>query len=145
MTAQEYAFHSTWRVPAPPDAVFATLAALDDYPAWWPQVRRAQPLDEDACALTIRSVLPIALRILARHRRRDPAAGILEAALSGDLVGYSRWTVLARDGGTAAVFEERVELHHAVARLGLLRPALQLNHALMMRAGEAGLRARLRG
>jgi hypothetical protein len=142
MSASRYRFHGTWRLPAEPRAVFAALAALDSYPAWWPQVRCAQPRDVDTCAITIRSVLPLTLRFEAHRQRRDDAAGVLQAGLTGDLVGYSRWTVVPQAVGSAALFEEHVELRHPVAgRLPVLRPALVANHAVMMRRGEAGLRA----
>jgi hypothetical protein len=145
MAAREYSFHHTWRIPADPETVYEILAALDDYPLWWPGVRRAEPLDTGRCALTIRSVLPFDLRFVACHGRCDPVAGVLEAELSGDLVGFSRWTVVPQEGGAAAVFEERVLARRGpVARLSFARPVLRANHALMMRRGERGLRAWVR-
>lgn len=146
MTSREYTFRSTWRLAADPRDVYAALAALDEYPAWWPQVRRAERLGRDACALTIRAFLPLALRMVARAERRDPDDLVLEAQLTGDLVGRTRWSIVAHAGGAEAHFTEHVELNHPLAgRLAIARPALVANHALMMRRGEAGLRARLAG
>jgi hypothetical protein len=72
-------------------------------------------------------------------------ARVLEATLSGDLDGFSRWTITAVDGGTVAVFEEEVETTKRALRLlaPVARPAFRANHWLMMRHGQAGLQARL--
>jgi hypothetical protein len=141
-----YHFRSTWRVPAPPMVVYAALARLERYPDWWSQVRYARPVDQDAVELMIRSVLPLEIRMTAHSSRRDPAAGVLEARLSGDLEGFSRWTLTPDPGGTRAVFQEVVDArgHPALRRLAFARPAFQANHAWMMRQGQAGLRGHLR-
>lgn len=144
MSPREYRFHSTWRIAAHPDIVFAALAALDAYPTWWPGVREARALDAERCALTIRSVLPMDLRLVACSARRDPTTRVLEAHLTGDLVGFSRWTLVPQEAGTAALFEEHVVPYGgSVRRFSFARPVLRANHAIMMRRGEAGLRARL--
>ena len=146
MSRHFYVFHSHWVVPAPAPRVFDTLAKLDEYPAWWPQVRNARPIDELACELEVRSSLPYSLRITAHHSRKDPDAGVLEARLTGDVVGHSRWTLTAgRDGaGTILEFGEEVEVRRLLLRrLSFARPAFRINHALMMHAGERGLRRHL--
>lgn len=146
MDPHHYDFRSVWRADAPPDAVFAVLVALEEYPNWWPQVRSVRGVDPETAAIVIRSVLPISLRITAHSSRRDPAAGVLEARLSGDLDGFSRWTVSAHGGGSVAVFSESVDVRRALLRrLSVARPGFRLNHALMMRRGEAGLRGQLAG
>jgi hypothetical protein len=65
----------------------------------------------------------------------------LRATLSEDLTGHSSWQVDAAAGGCTAVFVEEVI---AVGVLGMAslvgRRALEWNHAVMMRAGEQGLR-----
>lgn len=155
MSRHRYVFRSVWAVPAPPDVVYATLARLDEYPHWWRQVRRTNPIDDDTCELVVRSTLPYDLRMTAHHARRDPAAGVLEARLTGDLEGHSRWTLAPVPGngtdngsriGTRLEFGEEVEVHHRLLRLfSFARPAFRANHALMMRAGERGLRDYLDG
>lgn len=139
-----YVFRSEWTVPAPPAAVFAALERLHEYPAWWPQVRRTHPIDEETCELEVRSTLPFALRLTAHHARKDAGAGVLEARLTGDLVGSSRWTLRPHAGGTAVQFGEEVEVHRPLLRrLSFARPVFRANHAAMMRAGERGLRRHL--
>ncbi len=156
-----YRFRSTWDLDAPPERVYAVLEQVEQYPQWWPQVRTSghpdgqsdghpdEPSDRQSGALRIRSVLPYEIRITAAELLRDPAAGVLEAALHGDIEGWARWTVRPHRGpggrGTRAVYEQEVELRRPLLRRLSLpaRPAFRLNHALMMRAGQRALAARL--
>lgn len=72
---------------------------------------------------------------------------MLEARLTGDLEGHSRWTLApSPDGaGTVLQFGEEVEVRRRLLRtLSFARPAFRFNHAVMMRAGERGLRRHLR-
>ncbi|WP_329568518.1 SRPBCC family protein [Kitasatospora sp. NBC_01266] len=150
MESNHYRLTSRWRLPAPPDAVYRALRDVPRYPCWWPQVREVQPLDPDSGRLRIRSVLPYTLVLTARERRQQPApggqGGVLEAELAGDLVGWSRWTVTPDGPGAClAAFEEEVRGGSALMRLLALpgRPFFLANHALMMRAGQRGLRRHL--
>jgi hypothetical protein len=143
-----YVFRTDWLVLAPQPAVFETLAKLDEYPSWWREVRNTKPIDEQTCELEIRSSLPYSLFITAHHSRKDPDAGVLEARLTGDLTGHSRWTMAATpDGtGTRLTFGEEVEvLRPLLRRLSFARPAFRFNHTLMMRSGERGLKRHLTG
>ena len=142
-----YAFRSAWRVGAEPGEVYAVLEDLATYPAWWPEVRRAEPVDVDACRLTCRSLLPYDLAFTTSRSRQDPEAGVLEANMEGDLAGFSRWTISAAAGGTLAVFEEEVDATKPLLRrlAAVARPAFKANHTLMMRHGQAGLRTYVAG
>ena len=70
---------------------------------------------------------------------------MLEARLLGDLDGWARWTVRASERSAVLPYEHHVKtpgrMLRALARLG--RPALEFNHAWMMRAGRQGLQQRL--
>ena len=140
-----YRFRSEWRLGAPPDEVFGVLAELDDYPAWWPEVRAVRRLSAETRRLTCRSVLPYNLDFTIQQSVNDRPAGILEAELNGDLEGFSRWTISASSSGTLAVFDEEVIANkRLLRRLALLaRPAFTINHSLMMRHGRQGLTAYL--
>jgi hypothetical protein len=142
-----YRFRSEWRLVADPDDAYVALAEVTDYPSWWPEVVRAQPIASNACALTCRSWLPYDLAFVTRQRRRDPDARVLEAELLGDLEGFSRWTITASGRATIAVFDEEVVVNKELLRrlAPVARPVFQLNHALMMRHGERGLRTYLAG
>ncbi len=145
MSAEHYIFRSRWRIAADPDQVYAALADVAAYPAWWPEVHEARLLDDGAGELRCRSLLPYDLVFVARREIEDAERRILRASLSGDLTGTSQWTITGGDGATAAVFDEDVVVSKALIRLvgPLARPALRFNHDRMMRAGERGLRRRL--
>ncbi|TXS51390.1 SRPBCC family protein [Streptomyces sp. t39] len=140
-----YRFRSVWELPAAPDAVFRVLERAEDYPRWWPQVREVVPRSPESGTARFRSVLPYDLRVTVRARRRDPASGVLEVAMEGDLVGWSRWSLTAWEDGTRALYEQEVEVRRPLMRRLALpcRPLFRANHALMMRGGRKGLTAHL--
>jgi uncharacterized protein YndB with AHSA1/START domain len=143
-----YRFRSVWELAAAPHTVYAVLERAEDYPRWWPQVRQVVPVDDRSGTARIRSVLPYDLVITSRERRRDPAAGVLEATMTGDVDGWARWTLAAREtggtgdaGGTRAVYEQEVVVRKPLLRRFAVpgRPFFYANHTLMMRAGLRGL------
>ncbi|MFE2285813.1 SRPBCC family protein [Streptomyces sp. NPDC059443] len=142
-----YRFRSVWDLDAPPARVYAALERPEAYPLWWPQIREVLPSgDERSGTALIRSALPYTLRVTAAERLHDPASGILEVALCGDLEGWARWTVRPRAGGAArALYEQEVEVRRPLMRRLSFpgRPVFRLNHTLMMRAGRRGLAAHL--
>ncbi|MFB6840793.1 SRPBCC family protein [Streptomyces sp. NPDC056361] len=142
-----YRFRSVWRLPAPPDAVYAVLERAEEYPRWWPQVREVVPLDDTTGTARFRSLLPYDLVVTARALRRDPVARVLEIGLGGDLEGWARWTIAADGTGTRAVYEQEVEVRARLLRLLAFpgRPVFRANHALMMRGGRRGLAAETSG
>ncbi|MFJ9865024.1 SRPBCC family protein [Streptomyces sp. NPDC101165] len=141
MDWSRYRFLSLWSLPAPPAAVFAVLERPEDYPDWWPQVRAVTRLDDSTGVITIRSLLPYAMTFTARQTRRDPAAGVLEIAVSGDIEGWARWTVTADGAGTLARYDQVVDVTKPLLRRLAVpgRPVFRLNHRLMMAAGRRGL------
>lgn len=147
MRQARYRFRSVWHLDAPADHAYEALRDLTSYPQWWPQVRDVRALDHDEAAMLCRSALPYDLRLVVQRRVQDPAAGVLEARLSGDLEGVSRWTIATTGGGCRALFEEDVvttrPLMNALAVVA--RPLFRLNHAWMMRGGQRGLRCFLAG
>ncbi len=139
-----YAFRSSWPVAAPPARVYDVLEDVGGYPGWWPQVRAVAALAEDVALVACRSVLPYTLHIELRPVVRDPATGVLEAALSGDLVGSCTWRVVEDAPGTRLEFAQQVTTPgwwlRSLSRVG--RPVLELNHHLMMRGARRGLDGR---
>ncbi|MFJ2772525.1 SRPBCC family protein [Streptomyces sp. NPDC087300] len=140
-----YRFRSVWDLPGAPADVYAVLERVEDYPLWWRQVREVTPVDEHSGVARFRSLLPYDLVVTAQERRRDPAAGVLEIVMSGHLDGWARWSIAAGPTGTRAVYEQEVDVRRPLMRRLAVpgRPVFLLNHALMMRAGEKGLRAYL--
>lgn len=148
MGLTDYRFRSVWLVEAPPAIAYAALYELVDYPKWWAEIRSARKFDEDHVELRTRSFLPYALNFLLTRQLADPAAGVLEASMTGHLEGMSRWTITPHGRGSRIVFEEAVRTNRwALNRLAFLgaRPAFAANHALMMRHGRDGLRTLLAG
>jgi hypothetical protein len=143
----QYRFRSVWPVSASPEDAYRALREIEDYPAWWPEVRSVTRVEDSTYDLVCRSTLPYDLAFRTVRSREDSKGRVLEAQLSGDLDGFSRWTVVAAPAGSSLVFEERVEARKALLRrLGVVaRPALMANHAVMMRHGRAGLRVYLAG
>ncbi|MFG2880944.1 SRPBCC family protein [Streptomyces sp. NPDC048297] len=140
-----YRFRTLWSLPAPPALVYTALERIGDYPHWWPQVRSVTLLDASTAVLTVRSVLPYELTLTAREARRDPAAGILEVVMSGDIEGWARWTVTGDGPGTAVRYDQEVDVGKPLLRKLAVpgRPLFRLNHRLMMRSGRRGLLRRL--
>jgi hypothetical protein len=147
MDWSHFRFRTVWDLPAAPEAVYAVLERAEEYPLWWPQVREVTPLDDDTGAARFRSFLPYDLFVTARALRRDPAAGVLEVGMEGDLEGWARWSVAVRGSGTRALYEQEVEVRTPLMRRLALpcRPVFLANHAAMMRGGRRGLTAYLDG
>ncbi|MFF6917380.1 SRPBCC family protein [Streptomyces sp. NPDC012466] len=146
MDWNHYRFRSLWPLPAPPAAVFDVLERPEDYPRWWRQVREVTRLDGTTGVIRIRSVLPYDMTFTAREVRRDPAAGVLATALTGDIEGWARWTVTPHGTGSLARYDQVVSVHKPLLRRFAVpgRPVFRANHALMMRSGRRGLRGYLR-
>ncbi|MFJ4842736.1 SRPBCC family protein [Streptomyces sp. NPDC088746] len=143
MDWNHYRFTSVWELPSPPDTVYAALERVEDYPRWWPQVRGISRIDDSTARARFRSSLPYDLVLTLRQRRNDPVARTLEAAMSGDLEGWARWTVAPHGGGSRVVYEQEAEVRRALLRRLAVpcRPFFRANHTLMMRAGHRGLGA----
>ena len=143
--SDRYVFRSEWQLPASPDDAYAALRDVADYPAWWPQVRSVRQLDDETGEVRCRSLLPYDLVFVIRRDVEDPVSRVLRAHQTGDLEGWSQWSISAAAGRSIVVFDEDVVVRKPlVRRAGLLaRPALRFNHAVMMRKGERGLRRHL--
>lgn len=147
MDLNRYTFRSTWEIRASKQDVFDILSELGSYPSWWPEIRRAERVGQSSFELTCRSLLPYDLLFRSTQSRRDPVEGVLEADLTGDLQGFSRWTITPADAGCSAVFDEEVDAGKPLLRrLALIaRPAFKANHSLMMSHGQAGLQVYMAG
>ena len=87
--------------------MYRALERLPDYPLWWPEVRSVRQLGDETYELVCRSTLPYDLRFTTKQAVRDPGARVLEATMSGDLEGFSRWTISVHPTGTEAVPRHR--------------------------------------
>jgi Polyketide cyclase / dehydrase and lipid transport len=145
-SAHMYDFRSVWRLRSPPEHVYAILQDVTSYPAWWPEVRGVERIDDSTVLVTIRSALPYTLAFeLRRDLEEEPRR--LTAAMAGDLVGWSSWELVPDGDGTELRFRERARVARpALAAVEpLARPAFIANHAWMMRNCRRGLEAALAG
>ncbi len=142
-----YVFQSIWTVEAPFDDVCSVLADVESYPAWWPEIHRVESLGDGRFEMVARSLLPYELRFVSEERPEKGAPGVIEAALSGDLEGFARWTVTEEPGTSRLVYDQEVETHKKLLDVlaPVARPAFRANHSLMMRHGQAGLRTYMAG
>ncbi|MEU5977996.1 SRPBCC family protein [Streptomyces sp. NPDC047315] len=146
MDWNHYRFRARWDLAAAPGAVYEVLTRAEEYPRWWPQIRAVTALTDDTGVVRLRSALPYELAVTVRAVRQDPAAGVLEVAMRGDLVGWARWTVTPGGAGTRVRYDQEVEVHQPLMRKLAVpgRPLFRANHAVMMRAGRRGLVALLK-
>ncbi|MFE9180454.1 SRPBCC family protein [Streptomyces sp. NPDC007126] len=146
MDWNHYRFRSLWALPAPAPDVYRALERIEDYPRWWPQVREVTRRDDASGVLRVRSLLPYDLTTVLREGRRDPAAGVLEVVMSGDMEGWARWTVASHGSGTLVRYDQEVVVGKPLLRRLAVpgRPLFRANHRLMMRAGRRGLAAHLK-
>ncbi len=143
-----YVFRSVWDLEASFYDVFSVLWDFDAYPRWWPEVREVRPLEGGRFETVCRSLLPYDLRFVTEVAHGDPERGTIEARLSGDLDGFSRWSLdCGGDQATRAVYDQEVVTHKRLlnALAPVARPAFKANHAVMMRHGRSGLRTYLAG
>ncbi|MFE1205790.1 SRPBCC family protein [Streptomyces sp. NPDC058762] len=146
MDWNHYRFRSLWALPAPAPDVYRALERIEDYPRWWPQVREVTRRDDTSGVLRVRSLLPYDLTTVLREGWRDPAAGVLEVVMSGDMEGWARWTVASHGSGTLVRYDQEVVVGKPLLRRLAVpgRPLFRANHRLMMRAGRRGLAAHLK-
>lgn len=140
-----YRFQTTWRIEASASDAFRVLNDIERYPAWWPEIKEARLISEARADVRVRAALPYTLHIRLQKEIADEPAGILRTSLSGDLEGWSSWSISPVGGECWLRFHEEVvttrRLMNALAPIA--RPLFRLNHSLMMRHGERGLRRHL--
>lgn len=146
-------FHLTseWRLAAPRQAVWDLLGAAEDWPSWWPEIRRVcllQPGAADDLGAVRRtwwtSRLPYGF-VIDFTTRAARAPHVLEVDAAGDLRGTGRWVLQTTATGTLVRYHWRVEPAKAWMRwlAPLLAPLFVWNHHAVMRAGARGMARRL--
>lgn len=104
-------------------------------------------VDDATAYVMVRALLPYTLRFRLEQQVADPETGVLQASMTGDLEGWSRWTLSPSGGGCRLRFEEEVDVNRFLLKAlsPVARPMLVANHYVMMRRGERGLRQFLSG
>lgn len=144
----EFRLVTVWRFEAPLAAVYAAVSDPRQWPRWWPDARRVEPLrtagraagDGSAWRCTWQGGLPYRLRfdiVVTRMRPRVDVAG----EVRGDLEGCGR-CLFSQDGAVTTVRHEWC-VRTTVPWMNLLatcaRPLFKRNHALAMRRGGEAL------
>jgi hypothetical protein len=142
-----YVFQSRWLLDSSPEDCYEVLYDVESYPRWWPEIKEVHMLDKDRACYRVRSFLPYYLDFESSRSREDKGAGVLEANLTGDLEGFSRWTISKSSTGSVLVFDEEVVTTKRIMNIlaPMARPIFKANHEFMMRHGEAGLRTFMAG
>ena len=143
MSPRPYRFRGEYRIAAPCSPVVAGLRDADHWPTWWPQIRAVVRHSDTTGLVTIRSLLPVTLRLTVTGEVDDPDAGVLRARIGGDLDGWIEFGVDCgeHDGAARVTYAQECGVSKpGLARASaLLRPLLRANHAAMMRSGMRGL------
>ena len=143
-----YVFQSVWHVDAPFEDVYTVLSDVPSYPAWWPEIRTVTILGNNRFEMVARSTLPYELRFVSEEDTSHRGPDVIPARLSGDLEGFARWTIVKLPaGGCRLIYDQEVDTNKRIldTLAPLARPAFKLNHSLMMRHGQAGLRTYMAG
>lgn len=142
-----YVFKSVWKVQAPLLDLMDVLYDIETYPDWWPEFREIRPLGGGRFEVVARSFLPYELRFVSEGEISDPASGIIDAKLSGDMEGTVRWTVEEVGDGCRLTYDQEVSTNKRLLNVlaPVARPGFRANHSIMMRHGQAGLRTYMAG
>ena len=153
--SNEYAFLTTWIVPATAEEVVDVLGDAAALSRWWPSVYLKatvlEPGDERGLGRVVdlhtKGWLPYTLRWRFRVTESDPPRGFAIEA-SGDFVGRGVWTLTPEaSAGAPGGTRTRVEYDwRIVAEKGLLKrmsfllkPVFAANHRWAMARGERSL------
>ena len=148
-------FDERWIVDAGIESVWAVLERVDQWPEWWPGLTAAERVgvghDEavdisvtpgSRARLLVRAPIGWSLRFTIEVEEVE-APQLIRFQSEGDLRGEGRWTLTASEGVTDIDAMWCVTTNRTLIRA--MRPLSGLMHALVMRAGERGLRRRLSG
>jgi carbon monoxide dehydrogenase subunit G len=146
-------FHLTtdWSLNAPREAVWQALSAPEDWPSWWPAVKKVERIadgDENGVGtvrrMSWRTALPYTLTFDMRTTKIETLSRI-EGEAEGELSGTGRWSIWPDGRRTRARYEWIVEVKEPRLRLfaPLLRPLFVWNHNTVMGWGFKGLVAKL--
>lgn len=142
---------SVWTFEAPADLVWAVIADGEHWPEWWSYVERVEQIGAgqsdgrfSVWRYSWKTLLPYKIHLDLRITRIDPPR-LLEADVTGDLVGLGRFRIVALGGQTQVRCEWNVRTGRCwmTWMAPFARPIFAWNHRMVMRAGEVQLAGRL--
>ena len=132
---------------AAPPALWAALGSVDDYPRWWPWLRRFDaralaPGEEWRC--TVKPPLPYVVRFTIRFDEVGVERRI-EAVVGGDIEGPAQLVIEPSAGGSAVSLTSSLRPTNTVLKAASLlgRPLVRYGHdwVLDIGAGQFASRA----
>lgn len=140
-------FDDRWTVEAGREPVWAVLEEVEAWPQWWPGLAGAHWFEDriipgSRADIQVRTPIGMSLCFTIAAEHVDAPRRISFSA-HGDLRGEGVWTLTPHGSSTHIDSLWCVTTTRPVIRA--LRPLSGLMHALVMRAGERGLRRRLSG
>ena len=132
---------------AAPPALWAALGSVDDYPRWWPWLRRFEaralaPGEEWRC--TVKPPLPYAVRFAIRFDEVEVERRI-DATVEGDIEGPAQLLIEPSAGGSAVTLTSSLRPTNTVLKAAALlgRPLVRYGHdwVLDIGAGQFASRA----
>jgi uncharacterized protein YndB with AHSA1/START domain len=152
MPQHHYTFVTTWKIPAPLSEVWAQLADVEGWPAWWKGVKNVEVITlapENAGIGTKvksqwKSWLPYTISFSIEVIDLDPGKK-LSVAARGDLNGVGTWELHEKAGTTTATYTWSVSTAKPWMNLvaPIAKPLFAHAHHTIMRWGERGLSAML--
>lgn len=132
----------TWQFACAPQQLWERIIAVQEYPLWWPWLRRFEPgpglVRGASWRCEVVPPLPYVVRFTLRFDHVD-APRIAETSVTGDIRGTARLTLdPTADGGTAARLVSRLAPAHPLLRgFGrVARPLVERGHDWVLDQGE---------
>ncbi len=132
---------------AAPPVLWAALGSVDDYPRWWPWLRRFDaralaPGEEWRC--TVKPPLPYVVRFTIRFDEVEVERRI-DATVEGDIEGPAQLLIEPSAGGTAVTLTSSLRPTNTILKAAALlgRPLVRYGHdwVLDIGAGQFASRA----
>ncbi len=132
---------------AAPPALWAALGSVDDYPRWWPWLRRFEaralaPGEEWRC--TVKPPLPYVVRFAIRFDEVEVERRI-DATVEGDIEGPAQLLIEPSAGGSSVTLTSSLRPTNTVLKAAALlgRPLVRYGHdwVLDIGAGQFASRA----
>ena len=132
---------------AAPPALWAALGSVDDYPRWWPWLRRFEaralaPGEEWRC--TVKPPLPYVVRFAIKFGKVEVEQRI-DATVRGDIEGPAQLLIEPSSGGSAVTLTSSLRPTNTVLKAAALvgRPLVRYGHdwVLDIGAGQFASRA----
>jgi uncharacterized protein YndB with AHSA1/START domain len=144
--ASPFQFERSWELDVTPQRFWDTISRTDEYPQWWPWLRRfeAEGMTEGArWVAEIQSPLPYVLRVEIVLDDVVPCER-LAARVSGDLQGRAGLTLTPTETGSAIDVDWQMRPRSRAMQLAAVvaRPLLRWSHEWVLARGLEQFRQR---